>query len=195
MAELTSIIYAESLLDVTEELGTTEKVKAELDELNALFKDNEDLYHFYTSPKINKEKKKETLKGILESQLSLRLDRVWNARSVSPTIATDPMELKEPSDSSNSLLALDGEISNLSGISMEVSTMLRATLRINDISYSCTVQCEKDKGAAFGTTLLPMGKSRLVILCEIPEGLELTSVELDMDVAVDSKQYSLYYLT
>ena len=43
MAELTSIIYAESLLDVTEELGTTEKVKAELDELNAMFKDNEDL--------------------------------------------------------------------------------------------------------------------------------------------------------
>ena len=70
MAELTSIIYAESLLDVTEELGTTEKVKAELDELNAMFKDNEDLYHFYTSPKINKEMKKETLKGILESQLS-----------------------------------------------------------------------------------------------------------------------------
>ena len=70
MAELTSIIYAESLLDVTEELGTTEKVKAELDELNELFKENEDLYGFYTSPKINKEQKKETLKGILENQLS-----------------------------------------------------------------------------------------------------------------------------
>jgi F-type H+-transporting ATPase subunit delta len=70
MAELTSMIYAESLLDVTEELGTTEKVKAELDELNELFKENEDLYGFYTSPKINKEQKKETLKGILENQLS-----------------------------------------------------------------------------------------------------------------------------
>ena len=130
---------------------------------------------------------------ILEGQLSLRIDRIWNARSVSPTIATDPMELKEPSDSSNSLLALDGEIANLSGIGMEVSTMLRATLRINDISYSCTVQCEKDKGAAFGTTLLPMGKSRLVILCEIPEGLELASVELDMDVAAGSEEYSLCF--
>ena len=130
---------------------------------------------------------------ILEGQLSLRIDRIWNARSVSPTIATDPMELKEPSDSSNSLLALDGEIANLSGISMEVSTMLRATLRVNDVSYSCTVQCEKDRGAAFGTTLLPMGKSRLVILCEIPEGLELASVKLDMDVAAGSEEYSLHY--
>jgi F-type H+-transporting ATPase subunit delta len=70
MAELTSIIYAESLLDVTEERGITEKVKAELDELNELFKENEDLYGFYTSPKTNKEQKKETLKGILENQLS-----------------------------------------------------------------------------------------------------------------------------
>ena len=71
--------------------------------------------------------------------------------------------------------------------------MLQATLRVNDVSYSCTVQSEKDKGAAFGTTLLPMGKSRLVILCEIPEGLELASVELDMDVAAGSEKYSLCF--
>ena len=30
-----------------------------------------------------------------------------------------------------------------------------------------TVQCERDKGASFGTTLLPLGKSRLVIIGEI----------------------------
>lgn len=130
---------------------------------------------------------------ILVGQLSLRIDRVWKARSVSPTIAADPMELMEPSDSSNSLLALDDEIANLSGIRMEVSTMLRVSLRVNDVTYSCTVQCEKDKGAAFGTTLLPMAKSRLIILCEIPEGLELASVELDMDVAAGSEEYSLHY--
>ena len=130
---------------------------------------------------------------ILEGQLSLRIDRIWNARSVSPTIATDPMELKEPSDSSNSLLALDGEIANLSGIGMEVSTMLRASLRVNDVSYSCTVQCERDKGAAFGTTLLPMGKSRFVILCEIPGGLEIASADLEIDTIAGSDQYNLIY--
>ena len=84
-------------------------------------------------------------------------------------------------------------MANLSGISMEVSTMLQATLRVNDVSYSCTVQSEKDKGAAFGTTLLPMGKSSLVILCEIPEGLELASVELEMDVATGSEECSFHY--
>ena len=82
MAELTSIIYAESLLDVTEELGTTEKVKAELDELNAMFKDNEDLYHFYTSPKINKEMKKETLKIKLCVTKMRNYSPAWSGKSV-----------------------------------------------------------------------------------------------------------------
>ena len=74
-----------------------------------------------------------------------------------------------------------------------MSTIRWASLRVNEIFYSYTVQCEKDKGAAFGSNLLPMGKSRLVILCEIPEGLELASVELDMDVAAGSEEYSLHY--
>ena len=128
---------------------------------------------------------------VLDGQLSIRLDRAWNAHSVSPMTGTDPMELKEPSDRSNMLLAVDGEIANLSGISMEVPSIIRATMRINSISYSCTVQCERDKGSAFGTTLLPMGKSRFVILCEIPEGIEIVSVELEIDVIAGSDQYSI----
>ena len=31
------------------------------------------------------------------------------------------------------------------------------------------------------------------LLCEIPEGLELASVELDMDVAAGSEKYSLCF--
>ena len=130
---------------------------------------------------------------ILDGQLSIRLDRVWNAHSVSPRIGTDPMELQEPSDRSNSLLAVDGEIANFSGISMEVPSVIRACMRINSISYSCTVQCERDKGSAFGTTLLPMGKSRIVILCEIPEGVDIVSAEPEIDVIAGSDQYSLNY--
>ena len=74
-----------------------------------------------------------------------------------------------------------------------MSTIRLASLRVKDISYSCTVQCERDKGTAFGTTLLPMGKSRLVILCEIPEGVEISSVDLEMDVTAGSEQYNLNY--
>ena len=130
---------------------------------------------------------------ILDGQLSLRLDRIWNAYSISPMIGTDPMELKEPSDRSNTLLAVDGEIANLSGISLDLPTTIQVSMRINGIPYSCTVQCERDKGSAFGTTLLPMGKSRLVIVCEIPEGVELVSVEVEIDVITGSDQYRLNY--
>lgn len=70
MAELTSIIYAESLLDVSEEMGNTEAVKKELIDLKELFDNNTDLYDFYVTPKINKEHKKEVLKGIFADKLS-----------------------------------------------------------------------------------------------------------------------------
>ena len=70
MAELTSMIYAESLLDVTEEKGTTEQVKAELEDLAKMFRENEDLHAYFVSPKINKEQKKEILKGLLADRIS-----------------------------------------------------------------------------------------------------------------------------
>ncbi|MBQ8962306.1 MAG: peptidoglycan-binding protein [Clostridia bacterium] len=130
---------------------------------------------------------------VLGEQLSIRLDKAWNAHSVSPTIGTDSMELKEPSDRSNTLLVVDGEIANLAETSMEVPSMIHATMRVSNVPYICTVQCERDKGAAFGTTLLPMGKSRLLIVCEIPEGLELASVEMEIDVVAGSEQFSLFY--
>ncbi|MDO4481844.1 MAG: ATP synthase F1 subunit delta [Bacillota bacterium] len=70
MAELTSIIYAESLLDVSEEMGNTDEIKKELIDLRELFEKNADLYDFYVTPKINKENKKEVLKGIFADKLS-----------------------------------------------------------------------------------------------------------------------------
>ena len=130
---------------------------------------------------------------VLDGQLSIRLDRAWNAHSVSPTIGTDSMELKEPSDRSNTLLVVDGEIANLAETSMEVPSMIHATMRVSNVPYTCTVQCERDKGAAFGTTLLPMGKSRLVVVCEIPKGLEIALVALEIEVMCGSDHYSLDY--
>lgn len=72
---------------------------------------------------------------VLDGQLSIRINRVWNAHSVSPTSGTDSMELKEPSDRSNTLLAVDGEIANLSETNMEVPSMIRATMRVNNVPY------------------------------------------------------------
>ena len=70
MAELTSIIYAESLLDVCEEMGNTDKIAGELEELSKLFQENPDLYSFYTSPQIARGEKQEVLKSVLADQIS-----------------------------------------------------------------------------------------------------------------------------
>ena len=70
MAELTSIIYAESLLDVCEEMGNTDKIAGELEDLNKLFQENPDLYSFYTSPQIARGEKQEVLKSVLADQIS-----------------------------------------------------------------------------------------------------------------------------
>lgn len=70
MAELTSTIYAESLLDVSEEMGTTNQVKQELEDLKKLFEENPELYSFYTSPQINKEDKKNAMKSIFSDKIS-----------------------------------------------------------------------------------------------------------------------------
>lgn len=70
MAELTSTIYAESLLDVSEEMGNTDAIKKELVELREVFENNSDLYDFFVTPKINKEEKKEVLKSVFADKLS-----------------------------------------------------------------------------------------------------------------------------
>lgn len=70
MAELTSIIYAESLLDACEETGNMDKIAAELEDLSALFQENPDLYSFYTSPQVAKSEKKEILRSLLADQIS-----------------------------------------------------------------------------------------------------------------------------
>lgn len=130
---------------------------------------------------------------VIENGLSIRIDRIWRALSVSPTKPLDPMELKVPFDSSNSLLVVDGEIENISERNFEVSSAIKASMKVNGISYMCIVQSERDEGSAFGSSLLPMGRSRVVVLCEIPKEIEITSAELTIDIDVNSEEYCLYY--
>ncbi len=70
MAELTSIIYAESLLDVAVEAGKVNEVKDELIELKKLFDENPDVYDFYVSPQIDREAKKTAIGDIFSKKLS-----------------------------------------------------------------------------------------------------------------------------
>jgi hypothetical protein len=80
------------------------------------------------------------------------------------------------------LYIADGEIVNLSDRSLQVASLLQGYVQLKDIRYPCAIQCERDEGRAFGASLLPMGKSRLVIVCEVPEGIELASCVLHIEI-------------
>jgi hypothetical protein len=119
---------------------------------------------------------------ILNGQLSVRFDRAWTARSLSPSHSSDALDRVWPTDRSNMLYIADGEIVNLSDRSLQVASLLQGYVQLKDIRYPCAIQCERDEGRAFGASLLPMGKSRLVIVCEVPEGIELASCVLHIEI-------------
>ena len=116
--------------------------------------------------------------------LSIRLDRAWLARSVAPSRDADSMDRRWPADRSNRLLAVDGEVVNASTQTVRLSEILQAFVRASGgASYPCTVQSERDEGAGFGDWLLPGGVGRLVVLCELPAGIDPASCTLSVDIA------------
>lgn len=119
---------------------------------------------------------------ILEGQLSLRLDRAWAAHSLSPSQSSQTLDRIWPADRSNALYIADGEIVNLSDRTLQLAIFIQGALLVDGIRYPCTIQCERDEGRSLGSTLLPMGKSRLVILCEMPRGIDLSSCALHLAI-------------
>lgn len=117
---------------------------------------------------------------IVEGHASLRLDRAWTAYSFSPSRAAEGMNRLWPSNRSGYLYLCDGEITNRSGVSVSLPMILQGSLLVNGTVFPCTVQCERDQGGALGTTLLPMETARLVIACELPEGADVHTAELQL---------------
>ncbi|MEG1056470.1 MAG: hypothetical protein RSF79_31065, partial [Janthinobacterium sp.] len=62
-----------------------------------------------------------------------------------------------------------------------------------DIRYPLTIQCERNEGRSFGASLLPMGRSRLVIACEVPEGIDLKSTILNIVVQGASQKVAIQF--
>ncbi len=50
--------------------------------------------------------------------------------------------------------------------------MVLDNLPRNTQCYPLTSQCERDEGRSLNSSLLPMGESRLVIVCGVPEGVD-----------------------
>lgn len=130
---------------------------------------------------------------IMYGELSIRLDRAWTADCLSPSRSSDVFGRIYPADSSNRLFIADGEIVNLSGRTISLPLLLRGYVRIGDVSYFCIIQCERDQGRRFGSSLLPMGGSRLVIACEIPYGIDLSTGALHITIQGAAQKTELRY--
>lgn len=70
MAELTARIYGESLLHVSEDLGITNDIQKELQDLKGVFDENPGLFNFFNTPKVNKDAKKNAISEIFEGHIS-----------------------------------------------------------------------------------------------------------------------------
>lgn len=131
----------------------------------------------------------------MEEQLSVRLDRAWAARSLSPSHSSDLLDRIWPTDRSNILYIADGEIVNLSDRPMQVAMLFQGYVELKDIRYPCTIHCERDEGRSFGASLLPMGKSRLVIICEVPVEVEPASCVLNIVIQGAAQKIELRFGT
>ena len=76
---------------------------------------------------------------------------------------------------------------------MSLPAALQGSLLLNGVAFPCTVQCERDQGGALGTTLLPMETARLVISCELPEGVDVQTAELQVFLNEGGKEIVLSF--
>ena len=129
----------------------------------------------------------------IDKEISIQLNRAWIAYDYTPSHSSDITNRIFPTDRSNRVYIADGEIINLSNQTMLLPYVMLGYLQINDVCYPCTIQCEKDAGKAFGSSLLPMGKSRLVIACEIPEGVEFAACKLTLEVRADMQTTEMQF--
>ena len=129
----------------------------------------------------------------LDGQLSIRLDRAWVARCLSPSHASDILDRLWPANRSNRLYIADGELVNLSDRTLQVPSLLQGYVKINAVRYPLTLQCEQDEGQALGSSVLPMGTSRLIIFSEIPQGIETASCVLHITIQGASQKMELEF--
>ena len=129
----------------------------------------------------------------INEQMFIQLNRAWIAYNYTPSCSSSVTDRIFPTDRSNRLYIADGEIINLSDQTMQLPYVMQGYVRINSVRYPCTIQCEKDSGSAFGSSLLPMGKSRLVIVCEIPESIKFEMCELNLEIQCDSQTVEMHF--
>lgn len=121
---------------------------------------------------------------------SLCLDRYWFAQKVEPSIpSTNGLQGEAVSNMDNLFAVFDGIIQNNGASTLSLDAQLKGTLYLNDHPFGCIILCERDKGAAFDTQLLPQARARLIVLAEIPGNAITKDICLELSINNLSKRW------
>ena len=89
----------------------------------------------------------------------------------SPTATPSPSAnaIIVPRNSSNKMLIYEGEIMNLSSEDLFLPMSVSAEIIIDkEFSYPLSIRCEQNEETLFGTTLLPLERSKIILYAEVP---------------------------
>lgn len=95
------------------------------------------------------------------------IERYWFANS----FATSKNVIRSTANSDNSLIIIEGDVTNISAEELSFYWQLGASVKYGDVSYEATVVCEADDGNRFDTSLMPLGSGKMIIYAEIPASI------------------------
>lgn len=122
---------------------------------------------------------------------AIGMDRWWLAQKVNASASSAALIC---SDKGNVFAVCEGRIENRGGSEISLGWTITGELVVNgSIRYACTLRAESDAGEGFGSSLLPLAASRLIVAAEIPQGaLENASAAvLVLSDGVNSMEYNL----
>lgn len=123
---------------------------------------------------------------------SIALDRYWFADRVVTSEVAGVMAMRECSNGDNTLFVARGTVVNEGRNELFLGRDLTAVLDYKGLAdYACEILAEQNDGTSFGTTVLPQGAARVIILAEIPGSL-CQNPEL-LQLYVKSEDASLFY--
>ena len=108
----------------------------------------------------------------LGGEARISVERYWFASAVTAQRGDAALARRAAANQDNLLIAFDGRVKNGGLTPLDLAWRLTATVTYEGVyAFPCQLACERDDGAAFGDSLIPLAESRLVLYAEIPRGI------------------------
>lgn len=140
------------------------------------------------SPVCEEEKAEEKCEyQVVNEDVSIRIDRWWNALRADTTLGGGSVSV---SNKDNVLFVLDGSICSTAIKNLSLSWEITGELIYEDKwAFPASLYAETQAGEAFSASLGILSESRLVIVCEVPEGASEGDGEWELVIRTGADEY------